>query len=117
MLRAERPAKRSCRMKSSRPSSSMEPSLPPFKCSDCSTKHLGNHVLRHHQFDNEPSVIDRAPMPRLLRYRRQQARRATEPTTQVRSTGHYGRDLPRPVAEPMANTTGELASDDVQVRA
>jgi hypothetical protein len=95
----------------------MEPALPPFERSHRSTEHVPKHALRCNKLGDQPSVIDRAPMRRLRRYWRQQARRSAELAPKLRRPSYRTRDMPAPIIETEANATGELASDHVEMLA
>jgi hypothetical protein len=88
-----------------------------LKRADRTTEYVLKHALRCNKLADEPSIMDRAPMPWLSRQRRQQARRSTELAAKLRRPSYRTRNMPAPIIETEANATGELATDHVEMLA
>src|SRR5262249_52906711 len=117
MICTDLPLSRSSSIASSRSSWPMQPPLPPFERLDCSTKHPADHVLRCSKLTNEASIVHAAPILRLRRHRRQQARRSTKLAAQPGRTPHRTRHTLRAIAELMADPARDLIVVRVQMPA
>jgi hypothetical protein len=95
----------------------MQASFPALERTDRTTERVPKHALRCNKLVDELLVIDRAPMSRLSRYRRQQAKRAPEPTAQLRRTSYRSRDVARAIGELPADAAAQRPIENEKVLA